>query len=426
MWRLLWTLVALVARGEVRLGYRIPRNGTSISGRLEPEIDLWVDDHRDFAAKYGDVARLCCAVDGKAIGCERLESTQLQAGELSVGPHVMTCSLVNILDGTQLLDPCCEARSEFRVVASAADTEDGQRLLELRRHEDARTETLLAWWQGGPPLDYFAEARRNPFDDPKIVLGVKCAAGNVVARDTMRRTWLALAPPSLVAKFAIGRSQHEEKIEREKQYFGDVLSTELDVDDGYLSLVAKTKAFLVYVVRHYPAAPYAMLCDDDVYVDAAALLSAELPQHRFYGGQVWAEHFGKARLPQRDAAHRNYLAEADYPMSELPPFAIGPHYILSKDCVNFVADNAHRLEGVGTLEDVSMAMWMFAIGVKPQHTDQFANARLFGCVPNAVSLADLTPAGILALHQNRLQDRNHCEGFDALEWVKTPRFRFKS
>ena len=52
-------------------------------------------------------------------------------------------------------------------------------------------------------------------------------------------------------------------------------------------------------------------------------------------------------------------------MESLPPFAIGPHYILSRDCASFVGDNAHRLEGVGTLEDVSVALWLLTMQVGP-------------------------------------------------------------
>ena len=39
---------------------------------------------------------------------------------------------------------------------------------------------------------------------------------------------------------------------------------------------------------------------------------------------------------------------------ELPPFAIGPHYMLSRDLAEYIALNAKVLKGVGTLEDVSV------------------------------------------------------------------------
>jgi hypothetical protein len=59
--------------------------------------------------------------------------------------------------------------------------------------------------------------------------------------------------------------------------------------------------------------------------------------------QVWAEHYGRPLRPQRQPSHRNYLSKEEYPMEELPPFAIGPHYILSRDLAQYVGDNRHVL-----------------------------------------------------------------------------------
>ena len=64
------------------------------------------------------------------------------------------------------------------------------------------------------------------------------------------------------------------------------------------------------------------------------MTTGSLPTRRFYAGQVWAEHFRKPTLPQRSTTHRNYLPEAVYPMSQLPPFAIGPHYLLRWTVLN--------------------------------------------------------------------------------------------
>lgn len=62
--------------------------------------------------------------------------------------------------------------------------------------------------------------------------------------------------------------------------------------------------------------------------------------------QVWSEQYGRPLRPQREPGHRNYLSPEQYPMEELPPFAIGPHFILSRDLAAYVADNAHRLRCV--------------------------------------------------------------------------------
>ena len=48
---------------------------------------------------------------------------------------------------------------------------------------------------------------------------------------------------------------------------------------------------------------------------------------------------------------------------DFPPVAIGPHYLMSSDCVAFLTKNKQVLCGVGTLEDVSISVWLRAYGV---------------------------------------------------------------
>ncbi len=48
---------------------------------------------------------------------------------------------------------------------------------------------------------------------------------------------------------------------------------------------------------------------------------------------------------------------------DFPPVAIGPHYLMSSDCVAFLTKNKQVLRGVGTLEDVSISVWLRAYGV---------------------------------------------------------------
>lgn len=50
-------------------------------------------------------------------------------------------------------------------------------------------------------------------------------------------------------------------------------------------------------------------------------------------------------------------------MDVLPRFAIGPLYILSRYCVEFIVANKSWLRGVGTLEDVSVGLWLLALQV---------------------------------------------------------------
>lgn len=72
-------------------------------------------------------------------------------------------------------------------------------------------------------------------------------------------------------------------------------------------------------------------------------------------------------LPQREERHRNFLSRAHFPLDQLPPFALGNFYVLSADNARFLADNSRVLRPVGTLEDLSVAVWMMGLQVFPTH-----------------------------------------------------------
>ena len=176
-------------------------------------------------------------------------------------------------------------------------------------------------------------------------------------------------------RFVIERAEDPTSLasvtERLEVYNDVLIPPFLDLEDGYKSLVPKTKRRLhvvrlhsisLGVLRHAlrrrrargrrPAtrgygiglAPFAsILCEPS--------LSRALPE--------------TPTLPQRSTTHRNYLPEAVYPMSQLPPFAIGPHYLLSMDCAEFIHKNKDDLAGVGTLGRVSVALWLLALQVHP-------------------------------------------------------------
>jgi len=424
--------------GDVSLGFRIPRNNSETLPNVEPEIDLWVDDHAAFMESVGRNAELCCRLDGADLGCDEIGSTRITLPpRLSLGLHELACDLVDVATRRELLT-YGTTLCRWTVVEHVNQTTEGRRLVELADEQRVADEPLYRWWRGQGPLPWSLPQypwALSRVEKPLLVVGVKCAAAAISQRDAMRRTWLSDAPAdgSLVVRFVIGRAEDPyvaRALRRELEVYNDVLIPPfLDLEDGYKSLVPKTKAFASYAFTQYPSASYVMLCDDDVLVDVERLLEAmhgSLPTKRFYAGQVWAEHFRKPTLPQRSTTHRNYLPEAVYPMSQLPPFAIGPHYLLSMDCAEFIHKNKDDLAGVGTLEDVSVALWLLALQVHPQHSEQFTNARLFGCEAYSVSIADLTSRGIRAIHANRKNGRDACEGYEELAWVKTPRFKLQT
>jgi hypothetical protein len=79
--------------------------------------------------------------------------------------------------------------------------------------------------------------------------------------------------------------------------------------------------------------------------------------------KVLEVRMGDTYKPIRDPHHRNYLPRENYALDTLPSFALGNFYILSADLWAFIQRNAATLRPVGTLEDLSVGVWMMALQV---------------------------------------------------------------
>ena len=173
-----------------------------------------------------------------------------------------------------------------------------------------------------------------------------------------------------------------------------------------------------FSIRTYPNLGYLMIVDNDVYVrlsNLTSVLRSMRGVRKFFAGQVWQEQYGRPLRPQRDVDLKNYLPWSLWPMRDFPPVAIGPHYLMSRDCVRFLTKNKARLRGVGTLEDVSISVWLRAYGVVPEHVKWFSNAKNFGCMKGVVSLSDLSTMAIVHIHENLMSGRSMCDGMSEEE-----------
>lgn len=278
-------------------------------------------------------------------------------------------------------------------------------------------------------------------EPPFLIIGVKTRlVDGFPFRQAIRQTWAsAKSLPAGVRILFVGcrlpvsaadppPSSHDNEsreqiiaaLELEKRAFGDLLTDELDCDDGYRHLPNKVKQFMYYVATHerYRLAKFVMIADDDIYLRVSTL-TAELRQQgelvRMYAGSSLAKPF---LLPIRDAQHLHFVPRSVYPMDEFPPFALGPHYLLSMDCVEFIAENRDELQGLGVLDDVSVALWLLAIQVHPQHIDEFRLLRSSRCRDELLSLADLSPLAMHVIHKNLEQGLGLCHGLDQDLWDK--------
>ncbi|KAJ0411368.1 hypothetical protein ATCC90586_004354 [Pythium insidiosum] len=278
--------------------------------------------------------------------------------------------------------------------------------------------------------DSVAQNCSSPGASSLLLIGIKTdVVHGAAARQAIRETWghPQTAPHGVRVLFlgCEAQLQREEAaaIETERQTFGDLLTHELDCVDGYDRLVDKALAFF----RHASSLPhrFVMLADDDIYLRTDRLvewLRCQRPE-RFYAGQVWSTQFRRAIRVQRDPRHRHYLSRTEYPRDELPPFANGPHVVVSADCAAFIARQQQQLRAraLGAMDDVSLAWWLQLLHVRPLHLPEFLNLRDSLCHPNAVSIADVSPEGVRRMHANVVNSRGLCAGFSHSSWVRPTR-----
>ncbi|KAG3244041.1 hypothetical protein PI124_g11177 [Phytophthora idaei] len=288
-------------------------------------------------------------------------------------------------------------------------------------------------------------------EDRILVIGIKTAVvTNFAIRQAIRQTWASKeALPAGVKVFFLGcrpfgkvgdsdlNTLDDEgadlrrlwgAIHLEKLVYGDLLTDELNCDDSYADLPGKIKEFLHFTATKYAQAQYVMIADDDVYVRVDRVvqqLITKTPTLRFYSGQVRAiDNAQKAKVIRRnDGKYRYSLSKEEYPMSDLPPLAIGAYFFLSMDCVEFVSKNRKRLMNMAGMDDMSVALWMLVIQVHAQPFGNLEHLRGGRCTDNLVVLGDLSPLSIRLVHNNLLQRRQLCHGFNYHLWIKPENLR---
>lgn len=80
--------------------------------------------------------------------------------------------------------------------------------------------------------------------------------------------------------------------------------------------------------------------------------------------QVFADKFNNQFKPIRDPDHRNFLSTDDFPNKFLPRYATGNFYMLSVDLAHFIVNRGEDFRTIGSLEDVTFAIWLSKIAVR--------------------------------------------------------------
>lgn len=144
-------------------------------------------------------------------------------------------------------------------------------------------------------------------------------------------------------------------LQEESRRHGDIVF--VDVVDTYRNVPAKLLNFYKWTVG---ATSFDLLLktDDDCYIDLEAVFH-RVAHGTLQGPSVWWGNFRLNWAVDRTGKWQ----ELEYPSPAYPAFACGSGYVVSRDIVHWLASNAGRLKTYQG-EDVSMGIWMAAIGPK--------------------------------------------------------------
>ncbi|XP_027265232.1 UDP-GalNAc:beta-1,3-N-acetylgalactosaminyltransferase 2 isoform X6 [Cricetulus griseus] len=148
-------------------------------------------------------------------------------------------------------------------------------------------------------------------------------------------------------------------LQEESSIYDDIVF--VDVVDTYRNVPAKLLNFYRWTVE---TTSFSLLLktDDDCYIDLEAVFN-RIAQKNLDGPNFWWGNFRLNWAVDRTGKWQ----ELEYPSPAYPAFACGSGYVISKDIVDWLAGNSGRLKTYQG-EDVSMGIWMAAIGPK-RHQD---------------------------------------------------------
>ena len=185
------------------------------------------------------------------------------------------------------------------------------------------------------------------------------------------------------------------KLQLESEEYDDLLF--VTTTDVYRNVTEK----LLQAIQHFTrySFHYFLKTDDDTFIDIDGILQEWPLKHYTWSwmGQFrhnWAvEHFGK-------------WAERSYHSLTYPPFACGSAYILSKDIVDWIAENSDRLKRFQG-EDVSLGIWLSGVEVSREDSPRWQCSG--DCVPGVFSLPQLSPHQLRHMWHNWRTYSNSCK-----------------
>ena len=178
------------------------------------------------------------------------------------------------------------------------------------------------------------EATNSAYEIPVLFVGILTTIDKYARRSLIRDCYLREIPPMVEVRFVVGSPKNEEeelRIATEQRKHGDivVLDMEENLDDG------KTYHYFKWVAEH-TASPFVLKTDDDVYLHLPNMVERIQMLSETYGTS--GVYFGR-QVPGTG-------------------FMAGMGYVLSRDLVDFIAQDAYAASHIVGQEDGLVSSWL--------------------------------------------------------------------
>ena len=204
---------------------------------------------------------------------------------------------------------------------------------------------------------------RSELPHVHLFVCVLSAPKNTGTRNTVRTTWAEQVPVGVRVMFVIGLGHLDNhtkaSLYEENEFHGDLVLLDTHTD-SYVRLTSKVVEAMKWVQENINF-DYFMKSDDDAYVRLDKLIEnlSDKPRIKLYQG-YFLDRDGEVYKTGKWAEPVPYICE------KYVSYALGAGYILSRDLVEFIAENSEKWIFFKN-EDVSIGTWLAVVNLNKTH-----------------------------------------------------------
>lgn len=251
----------------------------------------------------------------------------------------------------------------------------------------------------------------NDGEEIKLLIIITSAPAHRENRLAIRQTWGHFGTRRDIGiAFLVGAAgaQMDDALAAEKDLYNDIIRGRFV--DSYNNLTLKTISMLEWVDVYCPKASFILKTDDDMFINVPKLLQIiekkQGDKRTIYG------RLAKNWKPIRNKKSKYYVSPEQYKPLKFPPFTTGPAYLMTRDCVKDLYNEALNRTYL-KLEDVyTTGIVADSLKIKRVQVNEFLNRRIAfnACnIKKSVSLHMIKPPEEFDLWKKLLDSSVKCK-----------------